>query len=53
MTIRELEEIKAILIELTDALGYNHTNRIHAQAFKKAERDLLSLCERIDNAERC
>lgn len=36
-------EVNRILIELTDAIGYDDRNKKHGDAFLKAESEIISL----------
>ena len=49
---KEDERINNILIELTDAIGFDGNNKIHMEAFWKAQEELIKLIQEIDNAER-
>jgi len=49
---KEEDKINSILIELTDAIGFDENKKGHMKAFLKAREELINLIEEIDNAER-
>lgn len=42
------EKISSILIELTDAIGFDHSKK-HLEAYQKAEQELLELFDELKN----
>jgi len=49
---KEEEKINNILIELTDAIGFDGNKKGQMKAFIKARDELTKLMDDIDNAER-
>ena len=49
---KDEDRINNILIELTDAIGFDGNKKGHMEAFLKAKEELITLIEEIDNAKR-